>query len=215
MNHICIGCGSGLFRDSLELFCRLSGRFSSVTTASESSELETALSAGRPTVLLIDPETFVFPRASKREPEEMLLHIRNTYSIVTIIAFWTPDVEPARRPLARTAAALRHKGYDACLLKTTSFTELLQMAYCQNSGAQYVHEQSPAAYRADTPVITKRERETLEHICSGSTSKETAYMMGIRVSTVDTYRKQLMRKFGTHSVAELVRVSLRTGIIPP
>jgi DNA-binding CsgD family transcriptional regulator len=40
-------------------------------------------------------------------------------------------------------------------------------------------------------------------------------MMGIRVSTVDTYRKQLMRKFGTHSVAELVRVSLRTGIIPP
>ena len=61
--------------------------------------------------------------------------------------------------------------------------------------------------------LTKREREILQQVAEGSTNQEIADLLFISPSTVDTHRKNIMRKLGIHSVAGLVKYAIRHGFI--
>lgn len=61
-------------------------------------------------------------------------------------------------------------------------------------------------------VLTNREREVLKLVSLGETSKSIAYELCLSKHTVEFYRKQLMKKTGADSVAELTRIALRSGI---
>lgn len=67
----------------------------------------------------------------------------------------------------------------------------------------------------DTPgeALTPRQRETLQLIAEGHTTKEIARRLNISVKTVETHRTQLMKQLDLHDVAGLVRYALRTGLI--
>lgn len=66
---------------------------------------------------------------------------------------------------------------------------------------------------ATVSLLTPREREVLEHICDGSSSREIAGQLGITVKTVDSHRSELMNKLGIHKVSSLVRFAIREGIV--
>jgi len=61
--------------------------------------------------------------------------------------------------------------------------------------------------------LTLRQRETLQLIAEGSTTKEIAKKLNISVKTVETHRMQLMERLDIHDIAGLVRYALRSGLI--
>lgn len=61
--------------------------------------------------------------------------------------------------------------------------------------------------------LTAREREIVQLLAEGKSSKEVAVGLGISVKTAETHRANIMRKLGIHSVSELVRYAVKNQII--
>lgn len=66
---------------------------------------------------------------------------------------------------------------------------------------------------APSTQLTPRQREVLQLIAEGQSTKEIARRLELSVKTVDTHRSQLMRQLDIHEVAGLVRHALRIGLI--
>ena len=63
--------------------------------------------------------------------------------------------------------------------------------------------------------LTSREREVVQRIAEGQTTKEIAAHLGLSVKTVESHRINLMRKLDIHETATLVRYAIRRGLTPP
>lgn len=63
--------------------------------------------------------------------------------------------------------------------------------------------------------LSSRQREILQLLAEGKSSKEVASALNISTKTADTHRANIMRKLGAHTVAELVRYAVRHTIIEP
>ncbi len=61
-------------------------------------------------------------------------------------------------------------------------------------------------------LLTPREREVLQLIAEGRTTKQIATVLFVSVKTVDTHRQQLMEKLNLRSVAELTKYAIREGL---
>jgi DNA-binding NarL/FixJ family response regulator len=61
--------------------------------------------------------------------------------------------------------------------------------------------------------LTPREREIVQLLAEGNSSKEVAVALGISVKTAETHRANIMRKLELHSVSELVRYAVKNQII--
>jgi DNA-binding NarL/FixJ family response regulator len=61
--------------------------------------------------------------------------------------------------------------------------------------------------------ITSREREIVQLLSEGKSSKEVAAILNISVKTAETHRANIMRKLQMHTVSELVRYAVRNRII--
>ena len=59
------------------------------------------------------------------------------------------------------------------------------------------------------------EREALQLIAEGNSSKEVATLMGVSLKTIESHRSSLMNKLGIHKVANLVRFAVREGLVEP
>lgn len=62
------------------------------------------------------------------------------------------------------------------------------------------------------PALTKREREVLQLIAEGRTTKDIASHLYVSIKTIETHRKQIMDKVGLNSVAELTKYAIREGL---
>ena len=69
--------------------------------------------------------------------------------------------------------------------------------------------------QADDPlaVLTGRQREILQLIAEGSSTKDIARKLNLSVKTVETHRAQLMERLDIHEVAGLVRFAIRHGLV--
>jgi DNA-binding NarL/FixJ family response regulator len=63
------------------------------------------------------------------------------------------------------------------------------------------------------PGLTIREREVVQLLAEGSSTKEVAKVLGLSVKTAETHRSNLMRKVRVHSLSELVLYAVRNGIV--
>src|SRR5256885_11131121 len=70
---------------------------------------------------------------------------------------------------------------------------------------------NPAA--AIPPRLTLREREVVQLVGEGKTSKEVATMLGMTLKTAETHRSNIMLKLNLHSTVELVLYAVRNEII--
>jgi DNA-binding NarL/FixJ family response regulator len=73
-----------------------------------------------------------------------------------------------------------------------------------------------APYEAPTLLrsrLTPREREIVQLLAEGNSSKEVAGVLGISVKTAETHRANIMRKLQVHSASELVRYAIKNSII--
>ncbi len=62
-------------------------------------------------------------------------------------------------------------------------------------------------------LLSSREREVLQMIAEGKTNKEIAVTLNLSVYTVEAHRGRIMEKLNLHSTGELVRFSVRNGLI--
>ena len=63
--------------------------------------------------------------------------------------------------------------------------------------------------------LTARQREILQLVAEGRSTKEIAFALEISVKTVETHRAQIMERLDIHDVPGLVKYAMRTGLIPP
>jgi len=63
--------------------------------------------------------------------------------------------------------------------------------------------------------LTLRERQVLQLIAEGKSTKDVASLLGISVKTAESHRTRLMHKLGIHETASLVRYAVRHGIVQP
>ena len=110
------------------------------------------------------------------------------------------------------------RGY---LIKDAATVELALAVRAVAQGQTYLSPQvsQPVidAYRrrqqdAAKDPLTPRQREILQLIAEGQTTKDIARRLNLSIKTVDTHRTQLMDRLGIHDIAGLVRYAIRTGL---
>ncbi len=106
----------------------------------------------------------------------------------------------AARDLVAAVDALQHR-------RTFFTTRVTQMVL---NG--YLHQERESQPSAKT-VLTPREREVIQLLAEGKTSKEVAVALKLSVKTAETHRTNLMRKLDLHSVADLTLYAIRNGIV--
>jgi DNA-binding NarL/FixJ family response regulator len=63
--------------------------------------------------------------------------------------------------------------------------------------------------------LTTRQREILQLVAEGKSSKEIAALLDVAVKTVESHRGQIMERLGVHDLTGLVRFAIRVGLVSP
>jgi len=79
--------------------------------------------------------------------------------------------------------------------------------------AEYVKQLTKPSAEVESP-LSGREREVLQMLAEGKSSRTIAGRLHISVTTVDTHRKHIMDKLGFRSIAELTKYAVREGLTP-
>ena len=62
-------------------------------------------------------------------------------------------------------------------------------------------------------LLTARQREILQLIAEGQSTKEIGYRLSLSAKTIETHRRLLMERLGIHEVAGLARFAVRAGLV--
>lgn len=106
----------------------------------------------------------------------------------------------AGRDLLAAVEALQHR--------RTFFTS--SVAQMMLDGYLRPHDETDASGQH---VLTPREREVIQLVAEGKSTKEVATALSLSVKTAETHRTNLMRKLGLHSVAAVTLYAVRNGIV--
>jgi two-component system response regulator NreC len=124
----------------------------------------------------------------------------------------------------RFVIEMLNAGASGYLLKDCAFEELANAIRTVMSNRSYL---SPAItdimlndYRhmlskeslSVFSLLTAREREVLQLIAEGKTTKDIAAALSVSVKTIETYRQQIMEKLDIHSIAELTKYAIKEGL---
>lgn len=122
----------------------------------------------------------------------------------------------------QVASALR-AGVKAYLLKTQAAEDLVQAIHEVNRGhvflssavSRVVVDGYLSGERAPVDPLAPREREVLQLVAEGKTSKEIAVLLNVSTKTAESYRANIMEKLDIHETAGLVRYAIRRGLVSP
>jgi two-component system response regulator NreC len=110
------------------------------------------------------------------------------------------------------------KGY---VLKSQVASDLIQAIQQVLRGQVYLSPGISAAVMAavqskgQRPVdpLTARERQVLQLIAEGKSTKDVASLLGVSVKTAESHRSRLMQKLDIHETASLVRYAVKRGLV--
>jgi DNA-binding NarL/FixJ family response regulator len=126
--------------------------------------------------------------------------------------------EYALRAVRAGASGYLLKGADVAELEAAVRAVRRGETYFCPAVARYVTEHvrrggGPVLSRLDS--LTPRQREILQLIAEGRSTKAVARRLGISVKTAEAHRTQLMVRLGLHSVAEVVHYAIQAGVVQP
>jgi DNA-binding NarL/FixJ family response regulator len=126
--------------------------------------------------------------------------------------------EYLRRALQVGASGYLLKGAELAELELAIRTVSRGETYLTPAVAKYTIE----AYRGKSDEFTSplaklsvRQREILQLVAEGQTTKEIAQRLNVSVKTVETHRSQLMERLDIHDVPGLVRFAMTVGLVQP
>jgi DNA-binding NarL/FixJ family response regulator len=168
----------------------------------------------RPKIVVMDIE---LPRLNGLEATERIVQDMPDIRVLVL------SVHTDRRSVSR---ALR-MGASGYIQKDSAFEELARALRVVARGKTYLSPSIAAVVVEDyvrvlpeelaskPTILTPREREVLQLIAEGQTTKEIASLLSVSVKTVETHRRNIMRKVNLHSVAELTKYAVQEGITSP
>ncbi|HEY7510740.1 MAG TPA: response regulator transcription factor [Vicinamibacteria bacterium] len=111
-------------------------------------------------------------------------------------------------------------GVHGCVLKTYQADDLIRAIHAVVAGGVYLSPGSSRslvdAYRSRTAVspgpLSQRERQVLQLIAEGKSTREVAELLGVSVKTAESHRAHIMKKLRISQTAGLVRYALQRGL---
>lgn len=124
------------------------------------------------------------------------------------------------RPYVLQALQAGAKGY---VLKTQAAEDLVRAIEDVWGGAVYLSpgvavglvDAYPAKDEESRKPLTARERQILQLVAEGKTTKAIAELLGISFKTAESHRNRIMKKLDIHQTAGLVRYAIRRGLVRP
>ena len=165
--------------------------------------------ATAPDVIVLDIR---LPDLNGIEVAARLRDAGNTAKIVALSAFADK----------RFVTEMLRSGASAYVTKSAAGTELVRAIRAVAAGQGYfspeiagtlVAEVRERAEPGSGQPLARREREVLRLIAEGVRSPEIATQLAITVATVEVHRRNIMRKLGLRTVAELTKHAIREGIV--
>jgi DNA-binding NarL/FixJ family response regulator len=115
-------------------------------------------------------------------------------------------------------------GASGYLSKNCSFEELVSAISAVLSGGTYLCPKIATTVREDyvpcpganesepSPMLSSREREVLQLLAEGKSTKEIAFSLDLSVKTIEAHRQRIMDKLDIHSIAQLTKYAIREGL---
>jgi two-component system response regulator NreC len=174
--------------------------------------------------------------------QEALHHVQSLNPDIAVMDISMPilnGLEAARQiavsaPQAKTILLTQHAdeqylaaaleaGVKGYVLKTQIANELIQALRQVSRGDVYlspgVSRALMEAYRSKSETrkdpLTSRERQVLQLIAEGKSTKDVASVLGVSVKTAESHRTRLMQKLDIHETASLVLYAVRRGLVVP
>jgi DNA-binding NarL/FixJ family response regulator len=148
---------------------------------------------------------------------ELIRQMHRDFSAVKVVVVSMHD---EMRLIMESFAA----GASAYVLKDSAFEELCTAVRAVLGGRKYVSpafadavieravEHQLSRSRCEIAGISSREREVLQLVAEGRSTKEIAAALYISVKTVETHRAQLMNRLDLPNIAQLTKFAIREGI---
>lgn len=121
----------------------------------------------------------------------------------------------------RFVAGMFEAGAMAYLLKDCAYNELVQAIRQTVSGRTYlcsmisgvvIRDYIQRMRKSEASLLSPREKEILQLLAEGSTTKRIADQLKVSVKTVETHRQHVMEKLNIFSIAELTKYAIKEGI---
>lgn len=124
----------------------------------------------------------------------------------------------------RFVMGILEAGANGYLLKDSAFAELILAVTAVAKGKMYLSpsiaetvvknslEKLDQNEEGSSVVLSGREREVLQMIAEGKSTKEIALKLFVSTKTVETHRKQIMDKLNIRTVAGLTKYAIREGL---
>jgi FixJ family two-component response regulator len=189
------------FRTAMELRLRHAG-YEVATYASAQHLLDRLPSEDEPGCILLDVR---IPGLSGPELQERLNELGSTLPIIFVTGY--PDV--------RTTVHAIKAGAEDFLTKPIPSDQLLQAVEraIARHNATYRLKGTLDAVRSRIATLTPREREVFELVIRGNTNKQVARALGGSERTIKAHRHRAMVKMQVQSLAELVSLAERVGVL--
>ncbi|HTV21180.1 MAG TPA: LuxR C-terminal-related transcriptional regulator [Polyangiaceae bacterium] len=167
----------------------------------------------------VDPRAAVGSAVARLLPQAWLDELQAAFAPVDV-PVRSPATTPARSSPRLTLTLAN--GASRSYVVEVRFLDARRMLLVAVRAIDEVRVGSPSgmgdrrgATAAASPRLSPREQEVLRCIAEGSTTKDIASLLGIAPTTVDTYRRQIMRKLQLRTIAELTKYAVRERLTPP
>lgn len=170
------------------------------------------VAATHPDIVLLDIN---MPGLSGLEVTAQLAHAGSGVRVL-ILSMHASD-EYVSQALADGAKGYILKDAAPVELENAIRTLMAGGTYLSDSVSRHVLDAYVQQQRGEKPAVVKlspRQREVLQLIAQGHSTKAIARRLDLSVKTVETHRTRLMQQLDIHEVAGLVRYAVRTGLIP-
>ncbi|MBI5038744.1 MAG: response regulator transcription factor [Nitrospirae bacterium] len=194
-----------LFRQGLRRLFESEEGFTIIGEAADGEEAIRLARTLRPDIILMD---LSMPNLNGTEATSKIKRILPETDILLLTMHDTPFMQEE---------GLR-MGASGYVLKRSADRELFEAIRRVRSGHPYFQSLSSKAIGVSTETpsyetLSRREKEILGMLANGMTNKEIARQLCISISTVETHRKNIMKKLNIHNLSEIIKYAMAYGII--
>jgi two-component system response regulator NreC len=202
----------GVLREGLRLLIEQREGLELVGEAEDGRKAVEIVAELKPDIVLMDVS---MPGLNGIEAARQILHDNNNVKVLALSAY-------SNKRFVTEMLKLGASGY---ILKDSASSELVRAIETIAGGDNYLcpkaaslviedYKQNSKAFANHSPLdgLTAKERELLQLLAEGISTKEAARLLSVSVKTTDARRRETMNKLGISSMAELTKFAIREGL---